>query len=183
MTAGDELRASLAGLVALLRLDRSAPARFNISIEGFWRSFYLAAPIAFVLHYLAQALYGEGDMGNPLLRLLIFALAWISFPLVMLALGAVLGLNARYVPFIIVYNWSQLLPAIVTVLIGAGHMLGLVSPGGMSSLLLVLIVLKLGLTAYIAHLTLETGPGTAFGIALVDLLLEFVLAMALSDWL
>ncbi len=183
MTAGEDLRASLSGLAALLRLDRSAPARFNISIEGFWRSFYVAAPIVFALHYLAQALYGEGEMGNPLPRILVFAIAWISFPLVMLALGAVLGLNARYVPFIVVYNWSQVLPAAITVLIGAGHMLGLVSPGGLSSLLLILIVLKLGLTAYIAHLTLETGPGTAFGIALVDLLLEFVLAMTFSDWL
>lgn len=132
----DEIGRGLSGSVRLLQKDRGGLSQFDVSVAGFWRSFAaiaLAAP-ALVIG-VAQARIEEGEVGSlgggPALLLhetLPFALAWIAFPVAMIGFVRLMGLEKRYVPFVVAYNWTSVVAAGILALPSLLRVVGFATP-------------------------------------------------------
>lgn len=112
MKFGEEALRAIYGVwqVALGRVDVSR--YFNLSVDGFWRSF-LVAFILFPL--LLPALFsaagdGAGASTQDFMALVAaYAFGWVAYPLAMVGVSALLGCGERYAAYVIVYNWGRVL--------------------------------------------------------------------------
>lgn len=188
-----ELVSAVQGAWKLMLWDRGGLTRFDMTIEGFWRSFYapLAAIPAVLLVYLAHlAMIAETAALNPdaglpetpatgaylAIKTASYVSEVVIFPLLMILVARRVELSARYVPFIIAWNWVN---AVIIGLLAIPHLLyltgtiGLVSIYGLQVIILGLSILCLYFTAWAA---LETPPL----IASVILALSIVLGLTLE---
>lgn len=165
-----EITSALVGSVRLARGDAAALGHFNMSVEGFWRSFaaiILVAPIYLAISSLSPDA-GAAEVAPAPVRLFILAVEWVAFPLAMVLVARLLDLQQRYAGYIIVYNWSSV-PAMAVLLPPfLLYSLGLIGPQALFSLF---IALSLAVAYYrwlIARITLEIGGGVAAGIVVFD---------------
>ena len=187
MSLGAEVVRSVRGAFRIAMLDADAPKWFNLSIEGFWRSFL--APVMLAPFYLGIILYDAGagaaaagaeaaaDAAEPdglvLLRVLSFALGWIAYPLAMIPIARMLQLGGAYVPYIIMWNWSAvpqaalMVPALLAVEFMEPRAAGLLF---MSAMLTVLFYGYL-----VARAGLRCAPATAAGVVVLDLVLSLLI--------
>lgn len=109
-----EIRRGLAGALAILRREPGAMAMFDLTADGFFRSFtaMLVAAPAYALIVLGR-IVGEGSAVALPLTLLIeaigYVVAWLAFPI---AAGLVLyglGEGRRLVPLVVAGNWAAVL--------------------------------------------------------------------------
>jgi hypothetical protein len=101
-------------------MDPGGVAYFNISVEGFWRSFFAAVLIAPA--YVGLIIVRDiglspevADSGplpetfNFLPEVFTYIMGWIIWPLAMLIVVRLLNQTQNYVPYIIVYNWASVI--------------------------------------------------------------------------
>ena len=93
--------------------DPNGMRYFDTSLEGFWRSFYvaiLAAPFTGLLIYFNLTGTGvkvTGDWFHILAGETIgYVIGWTAFPLAMFYLSEAIGRRDKYLGFIVAYNWS-----------------------------------------------------------------------------
>jgi hypothetical protein len=93
--------------------DPNGMRYFDTSLEGFWRSFYvaiLAAPFTGLLIYFNLTGTGvkvAGDWFHILAGETIgYVIGWTAFPLAMFYLSEAIGRRDKYLGFIVAYNWS-----------------------------------------------------------------------------
>ena len=176
MLALQEFFRSIFGAWRLAHLDANGMYYFNLSFEGFFRSFLapiLAAPFFLILVLLR---IGPHTDVNALIEIegITYFATWLGFPVLMVPLCRLLDLGQHYVAFIVAYNWSQIvlvaffLPLYTVV---AYDLLG--EPLGA---ILGLLGLTLGYTYFwfIARTALQTTALIAFGLTIIDVLLDLV---------
>lgn len=182
------IRAALAsgwrGAVLMLRRDPAAMAHFDVSVEGFWRSFaapLLVTPVNLVA-VLPVALALERDATQmAVVRILTDLSAIVAFPLLMVPVARLLGLGGTYVPFIVANNFASLPIAVVYMMLTAVvAFAGAV--GGLSGVATVqfwiglpLLALVLGYIWQVARIALQAPAGTAAAITAIQYLLALVL--------
>lgn len=117
LPSGAEIGAALRGLGMVLRGNPEALYWYDMSADGFWRSFWLPL-LAALCYFLLQepnpavlAAWDGSRIGPVLVDAGQYLSAWILYLLAMVLLCRAFQLTARYAAFVIVYNWSQ---AIVT---------------------------------------------------------------------
>ncbi len=185
-----EIIRALTGSWLLAKRDPSALGYFNLSIEGFWRSF---AAIAFVLPILILSASISIDLkaasavqdgvqadwsGYILGRITLMIIGWVAFPLVMIPVARVLDLSHRYVLYIIVFNWTSVLAEYVLSIPEALWYLGAIGTNTLGGGYLVVLALVVVYRWYIAKTALET---TGL-IASTMVLLEITLSIALQKY-
>jgi len=131
-----EIVRSLQGSVMLARRDTAGYGLFTMTADGFWRSFaaiVLVAPLYLAVTSLggdgAAADLPEGARASPpaVFRLAVIAAEWVAYPAAMAFVTRLLGLQHRYVPYIIAYNWSSVPASAVVmppILLLAGGLIG-----------------------------------------------------------
>ena len=169
-----EIVRSLFGAFRLARLDGRGMGYFNLSIEGFWRSFFAAAIVApgYAL-LVAQKLATWPAAVDPAVAVLIeaaaYALSWIAFPVAAVFLTTLLGLSRNYVPLIVAANWAEVLQFAAFLVVMLATVL---LPSGVRGPVLVAVIgAILAYEWFVARTALETTGGVAVGIVLVDLVL------------
>jgi len=132
----DEVVRSIRGSCRLIQREADGLRAFDTSFEGFWHSFaaiILAAP-AFVVAVAdarliaGKAVPGAGlfdDIGLVAREALVFVMPWIAFPALMIGFVRLMGLDRRYVGYVVAYNWSAVIVAIVLAVPALLHALGL----------------------------------------------------------
>ena len=176
MPTRQEVTRSIYGVWRLALLDASGFAWLNVSIDGFWRSFFAAILVA-PLYVLIQIMGGSADgvaddLGwVVLVKGVGYALSWIIFPVVMLFLSRMFALADFYVGYIIAVNWSstiQIVAFFAVVALTAGG----VVPAGMGALLITAVTAALLFYQwFIARVALQVGGLTAAGLVAIDVLL------------
>ncbi len=175
----DSVIRSIYGAWRLALLDPSGLNWFDVSIEGFWRSFFAAAIVA-PFYALALVLNSEAAIAAAGVGALIlvkgaaYILSFIAFPVVMIFLCRLLSLT-NYVPYIVAVNWSaviQMAAFLPFVLLGAS---GAVSAGVAGSLLIAVSMAVLFYAWFITTVALRVSGVTAVALVLVDLLLGIVI--------
>lgn len=118
-----EIQRGIYGAALLGRFDTRGMEVFDISADGFWRSFIAVAitiPL-YVLMLLTPAVGGQdstlrGQIGVDISAML---LTWLAVLLVMMVLARLVKCSEQYVAFVIAYNWSNVIVTGVMVVAGA----------------------------------------------------------------
>ncbi|MBT3790761.1 MAG: hypothetical protein HN725_09875 [Alphaproteobacteria bacterium] len=177
MPAWPEISSSLYGVWRLARRDPGGMNYLNLSVDGFWQSFFaalLAAPAYVIILLVQRASTAEEATWLP--DISSYLLGWICWPLLALVVTRMLNLSQNFIPYIIAYNWANvlhinfLLPiAIIT------H--GGVMPDGMAVVLSLLATLAVLLYMWwVARVALGATTGVAIGFVILDVLLGFLLS-------
>jgi hypothetical protein len=170
----EEVLRSIYGAYRLAWLDRTGMSHFNLSVEGFWRSFFAAVVVApgYAL-LVAQELFTRADEVSPawafVIETLAYGIGWAAFPVVAIGVTHLLGLSRNYAAMIIAANWA--------VVIQVGVFIAAV---GLSFVLPVLggLVVTLATGAilfyqwFVIRTALDTTAGIAIALVVVDLLVN-----------
>ncbi len=114
MSIGAEIRSSIHGAWRIALTDPNALRYFNLSADGFWRSF-IAVPIAFAVTLPKYLLRDEVPAADALAEpsapvMLLFGLiGWLLYVVVMIWITRLLNLAATYAQYIIVWNWASVI--------------------------------------------------------------------------
>ena len=176
-----EVLRSLYGAWRLARMDISGMQHFNLSVEGFWRSFFAAIIVApgYALLVVQRMLDREDgyDPGSTVIvESIAYLAAWAAFPLVAVVLTQLLGLGRHYVELIIAVNWAAVLQVAAFL---AAVALGFLLPEGIGALLLAIVTVALMLYQwFVMRTALRTTGGIALVLVLIDLLLSTVINLS-----
>jgi uncharacterized membrane protein YobD (UPF0266 family) len=185
MPSREEIKSALLGAADLARLDASGMGRFDLSIEGFWNSFFaaaLAAPGYLILVLDAYATEGApADLGLVFfVETIAYAANWIVFPLAAALLTRVLGLGARYVPLIVAGNWAAVLQVALLVVALA---IGSLAPGDLRSpLLLAALAAVMVYQWFVIRTALQTSGGIALAFLVIDVLLSRLINLSADSF-
>lgn len=175
----EEILGALYGAYQLARLEPAGMTYFNLSFDGFWRSFFaavLVAPAYAVLIGLRVAEEPEAvDLGLLAVTESIgYVLAWCAFPLVAIVLTRLLGLARNYVALIVALNWTAVLQTAVFLLV---VLLGPILPEVLATLL---VTLTTGAILAYQWFVIKTALETTGGIALMLLLVDLVVTSTIN---
>ena len=166
-----EIASSLRAAWRLLFLDAGAMAGFNLSLAGFWRSFFaavLALPYYVVMLWQPHA---EGLIGLDA-AVAAYLLGWLLFPLVAAVLSHILRLGSNYFAYIIAFNWAGALVLQPFLLLALLHQGGVIDEGIYNTMSMVLFFVTLWYGWAIARIGLGAGIVTACGFVILSTLLE-----------
>lgn len=160
----------------LIALDKDGLRDFDQSQTAFWdsfKAFFLVAPL-----YLYSSVMGARLSSPPLDDPSIFgtlsllALLWVLWPLLMITLTNMLGVERNYVRYIIAYNWTSvfIVAAIVPVLLL--RQVGFLGPGMAALLSLAVIGWSLFMRWFVARHGLGVTPPVAMALVAGDLALS-----------
>jgi hypothetical protein len=165
-----EIIRSIFGAYQLARMDRSGMAQFDLSVDGFWRSFFAAVIVApgYAL-LVSQELAARPEELNLLwafvVETLAYAIGWAAFPVVAIGLAQVLGLSRNYAAMIIAPNWAAVIQmAAFLAAIGLGFLL--------PSLAGVAVTLTTGAILFYQWFVIRTALGCSAGIAVALVLID-----------
>lgn len=193
MPSTQEIQSSVRGALRLFLFDPRGVAAFNVSIEGFWHSFFaavLAAPIYFAVvvieHDLAKQLVDITVMNEPLVvpslretltaEAVGYPLSFVAFPIAMIGLSRLLKVTGRYVPYIIAYNWSSIVVVTLRLLPLVLFSAGIVGAQATTTPIFVSFLAIMIYRWYLARAVLGVSGITAFGLVIIDLLLMILIA-------
>ena len=178
-----EITKSINGAWRIARMDQNALNYFNMSIEGFWRSFLavlIVVPlyVVFLVLNLGQLSGMELPAGSATskelyvaIKLAAHILGWLAFPVVMIPISRLMDLSQSYVPYIIVWNWSNVL--VMAVILPAVLLFPPSAQSGQSAKL-ILMAAQITVLFYgylVARAGLQCKILTAIGVVMLDLLL------------
>jgi len=173
-----EIWSSIYGAFRLACFDESGHSHFNLTVEGFWRSFFAAVLIAPGYAILAsQGFVASGEslsVWSFLVHVAYYAASWIVFPLTVFFAIGMLNLGHRYIALIVAVNWAAVIEVSVMV---AGFSVALILPPDAASLLIVAIVIALVIYQwFVIRTALQSTGALAFAFVLFGLLISAMLA-------
>lgn len=182
-----EIRDAAIGCWSLVLGRELGLARFNLTMDGFWRSFQWA-PILAILDAI-DGFYGRGiggdevathasDIAVVLSNGVASLLTFLVFPVVVALLARVMHLGRAYVPYIIVRNWLTVFLSVPVYLLDALATFGLLPDQLRDLAVLILVVVTLSAGTVIARQVLKVSLSLAFGFAFLDFLLALVFGEA-----
>lgn len=180
MPSGREIIYGLYGALRLLMLDRKAMAYFDLSVEGFWKSFFAAVLIApgFVIMMWLREPAGEIP-AEPLSAIAVFAIAyvvsWTAYPLIVHQICEVIDRHKAFIGYIVAFNWSKVIQMLLYLPVMA------ITESEIASQLTALLgagvfIAILAYHWFIASTTLAISSFGAIGFVLLDLALGILIA-------
>jgi hypothetical protein len=179
MITKQEIFEGLYGAWRLLLGDQGAVVLFDVSVAGFWKSFFAAVLVLPI--YLVMAATGaiEFDSSRSLpasvmIVLEFYVIAWVLWPLVIGHLLPVLDRGEKFTLYIVAYNWMS---AVGAGLFFTAILVTTLLPISAGFAALIMVGALLGVLAYhvfIAHTTLNISIGVTIGLAIVDFILHEV---------
>ena len=177
-----EIWSSIYGALRLACFDKNGHSHFNVSVEGFWRSFFaavLVAPCHAIL--LSQGMFGAVgtfSVWMVVVHIAGYTASWILFPLVMFFVVDLIGLGQRYAALIVAINWTRVISMPIRVL-SLGILLAL--PFSIAGFVAEAIII--GLIIYdwfVIRTALQTSGTVALAILLFGLLLNGMLILSIN---
>jgi len=173
-----EITSSIYGAWRLALRDADGMRWFNLSVEGFWRSFIAALlilPFALLLAQVPVAGQGE-DVGRGFSMIIgLYFVEWVGRAVLLLGLCAVLGRTNRYASVVIVWNWVAIpefgLFAAATIL---SFLIAPMAP----FFFVIALGVMFAIDYFITRTALEVGAGPAFGIVVVIFLAQLLLGLS-----
>lgn len=181
---------SIIGAWRLFLWDPRGMERFDLTTEGFWRSF--SAPIAMLPAYyfilmqnaaLASILLEQNPDAIELtipslshyltIEMIAYVISIAVFPVAMVFLARQLGLSNRYIPLIVAYNWSSVIVIGALALSLMAFSLGIFSvmlAGGLMALTILVWPFYL---FSIVRIATQAPLGTSIALVLIELILSY----------
>jgi hypothetical protein len=189
LLTADEVVRSLSASFRLVRREAEGFQAFDTSIAGFWRSFAtILLTLPAFLALLAERRFDAGlavpgsglfdDMGLVFRSALVYLAAWIAFPILMIGFVRLMGLERRYVGYVVAYNWSTVIAAFVIGFPAALHVLGLATGALAVFYTLAFGFIVLQYRWFLAHIALRVTGGLAALLVALDLAVDLGLGSA-----
>jgi hypothetical protein len=182
-----EILAALYGVWRLMRLDQSGMSWFNLTIDGFWRSFFVAVPAApffallVYLDFSAQPVAIDAGWAA-IVMAVYYLLGWVLVPLVAIGVTKMLDLSRGYLALVVAYNWVSLPQILIQALISLIASTGVVPEGAANFLMFFAVVYILVLEWFVVRTALQTTTATAIGIVLLFETLGILLNLVFIDF-
>jgi hypothetical protein len=176
-----EMQLAVGGALRLARGDRSGLGFFDTSLDGFWRSFRAALvcyPLSMVLLALRLPAVRWGEAGAATIlavETIAFVISWVAFPLVVLPIARFFDRENRFLPFMVVYNWSQIPQTGLFAIVGLDAATGVLPPAAAQLAGLGAVAAVLVYEWYIARVALAVTAAQAALVVVVDVVLGSVL--------
>ena len=181
VSAWTEVQLAVGGALRLACGDRRGLGFFDVSIEGFWRSFR-AGVICYPLYLVLLIFRVPGDSweqsGAPtilVVETIAFVISWVAFPLLILPLARIFRREDRFLAFIVAYNWSQIPQSVLFVLVALDSATGLLGSSAAQLAGLLAAIAALIYEWYIARVALAVTGAQAILVVIVDLILGTLL--------
>jgi hypothetical protein len=185
----DEIARSLTGAWRVFLDKPDAQRFFDLSLDGFWRSFrafVLMAP-AYALTAVAeyQSLVGTTDAGFSdsaffVAKAIASGFDWVLFPILLALVAEPLGITRSYTSFIIARNWGSVLASIPFLVIDLLYISGGLGEDATNIASLIALIVQLRYAYLIASRALGVGVGLAVGIAVADFAVSLMI-MAIAS--
>jgi hypothetical protein len=183
----EEIRRSLIAAWQLFLNRPDAMGQFDISVDGFWRSFrafWLVLP-SYALVVLAQYCMtppGSISGGTFVLENAVsFALDWVTFPIILALAAARLGISGTYPAFIVARNWTGVIGSLPFGLIALLNLTGFTDGGFLSILWLASFALFLRYGFIVARQALRVPIVFATALVVADLLVSLAIQSGLNS--
>ena len=172
-----DISSSLQGAWRLMRFDAGGMDGFDISVDGFWRSFLAAIPVAPT--YAIVVWLNLADREEPfdvawavLVCSIAYGLGWAAFPVAAIGVTRLLGLTDRYVMLIVSFNWISIPQALImTPVIALDASGGLPGPlGGWLTIAAMFYVLTY--QWFVTRVALDVQPLTATGVVVLQIVIS-----------
>jgi len=179
---------ALRGCWRFILRDPDAEQDFNLTVDGFWRSFAMVVPLLVLMYPIFISDYGFGieladptaeiqplSIGRAYGHLIIAIVVW---PPAAALLAKLCGVAHSYVRYMVIYNW-MVLPTVALTLVP--HLLHLVQGTTYPAFILLEIVVfpLLYVSWYIARRGLET----TWLIATVFVVADYALSIGMAHWI
>ncbi len=181
LPSGAEITAALRGLGLVLRGDPRALEYYDLSADGFWRSF-VAPLLAAILYFLLQQpsaaeLVGWDDnrVGYTLVQAGQYLSAWIAYLAAVLLLVRGFQLKGSYPAFVVLYNWAQAITVAATLPVLAASQAEWLPEGTLSGWHFTLLLAWMYIVAQLARLALGAGLAAAMAASALDLAVTILL--------
>ncbi|WP_341912885.1 hypothetical protein [Ferrovibrio terrae] len=176
-----EILSALKGLGLLLRGDGRALLCYDLSLDGFWRSFWL--PLLMLVAYALlmqpdaaeQAYWGDDTTAFTLVQVVKFAAAWVAYFALIAGLSRLYGLGQRFAVFVVLYNWAQGITTAATLPLLALARWDLLPAGTLGGWSTALLLAWLYIVVRIARLGLGAPLPLALAAAALDLMVSLLL--------
>ncbi|MCB1493887.1 MAG: hypothetical protein KDJ77_19140 [Rhodobiaceae bacterium] len=185
MTFFEDARKAVPSAARLYRFDAGGMSGFDLSFEGFIRSFLVLGPVAVVYILLSQIEFdhiinlGMVEPPEPIAffgwKMAGLIVDWFTFPLLMIPLSRWMGLSARYVPLIVALNWMSLIAILLWAIPAFLYGLGLVGEAPAGLLSIGVFVYVVAVTGFIIRTALLTPPAPAVGLTVLYLAIGIVI--------
>jgi hypothetical protein len=170
----------LRGLRRLIQFDVGGLGYFDRSIEGFWRSFRVALLIA---PLYAIIIPSDLELIRPtagwqhimIIEILAYIVSWLLYPLVAYEICRLIGREAEYPGYIVVYNWSKILIVTAHVLIWLPTFAGITAAETSETFYRIAYFVFLIYLWFIARAALRLDPFSAIGMVFTSFVLTYVL--------
>lgn len=181
---------------ALVMRDRRAWDKFDISVEGFYRSFaafFVVLPMNIIADIIAtqvnaadrlkqgkpplEQVYGIADA---IFSSVALCVQWTIFPLAMIMVLRFLGLSHRYTPLIIAHNWGTIVVYLFNMPAFLLFAAGFISADDAITLNLITLVFTLYYRYYTAETALDAGWSVAASTAMLGFVLQIYFAIGRS---
>jgi hypothetical protein len=185
----DEIARSLTGAWRVFLDKPDAAHFFDLSFNGFWRSFRAFA-LMIPAYGLAAATEYQALMSSPgadvsgstffFAKAIASLLDWVTFPILLALVAEQLGIARSYTSFVIARNWGAVLAGVPFVLIDLLYLLGMFSEDVANVGSLIFVLVQLYYSYLIASRTLGAGIGMAVAIVIADFAVS-LLIMAIAS--
>jgi len=183
MITRQEILISLFGAWRLLLRDRRGIEWFDVSIDGYWKSFFCAAVVlpGYAIWFTFTVYDASFEMG--IFRILIvegigYVIGWAAWPLLMVYIATALDRDRNYIRYIIAYNWSAGIVIVIYLIVLFLRQLGFVPEGIMALFSFMALVAILSYHWYVLRIGLEVSAGASAGLVAG----EFVLGQIISGF-
>jgi hypothetical protein len=172
MPGREEVLRSIYGAYLLARMDTSGMGLMNLTVEGFWRSFFAAVLVApgyalLVAHRLMTRPESVDAGWALLVHALAYVIGWAAFPVIALVLTFLLSVSRNYVALIVAVNWAAVIQIVGFLIVIAAT---LVLPALLAGMLLAVVTIAILVYQwFVTRTALQTSGGIAFALVLVDL--------------
>ena len=183
MPSSRDVVAALYGAWRLMRFDAGGMAWFDLSIPGFWRSFFAALLVAPFFAALVGMQFSGGDRPfDPgwatLVLAVAYCLSWAAFPVAAILITRLLRLTDRYVALIVAYNWANVLQIAVILIANLIDASGLL-PGSPGVILpFAVMVFVLVYQWFVTRTALASTTATAIGVVIIQLVIDVFIELA-----
>jgi hypothetical protein len=186
---------SIDAAFALVLRDKRAWDKFDLSVEGFYRSFWailVVAPMNIVTDVIATSVVNVERIkqGKPpladayglaeaLFSTITFVVQWMIFPIVMIFVLRFLGLTHRYAPLIVAHNWGTIVIYLFYLVPFLLYASGIIAAGDVAGLYMIVLVFTLYYRYYTAETALDAGWSVAASVALLGFVLQIYYQLGL----
>ncbi len=192
MLTGSEILHGLTGVWRILLRDPDAPKHFNLSLDGFFRSFWalaLSVPVVFFsttsLWRLAREMEPDDNTGFGAFATVQLGgtfFYWEVYLAAMVVVARQLKLGAHYAAYVVTFNWGALFTSIVFALPLLFYSIGISGSRGAMVATLPAFAILAWYRWRIAREVLGAAPSTTVAILLLDFMLGVIMDQGLA-WL